>query len=131
MLDTQAHTTPVSLIRTLVLRLDFLLTALFVCVCYNPFVQGLFHSITPGLFGHLAKHHVHVLKAPSFCFLEEKEDEDTHGQTEDSKHKERPPADAVHRIRGNFGNHEVKQPLSRRSETDTIRAQPGRENLGN
>lgn len=78
-----------------------------------------------------AEQDIHILKTASLGLLDEEEGEDTHGQTENTKHQERPPSDVVDGSWCDLGDNEVEEPLCRCGQTNTVGSETGGEDLGN
>lgn len=100
-------------------------------LCMDDFtlMQSTLDISTSLFFIDSAKDKVHLFQSPAFRFLEEEDNKDAHGETEDAEHEKRPPANAVDGMGCDFRDDEVEKPLGGCSKADTIRAESSREDL--
>lgn len=92
-------------------------------------LQGVFDISASLLLINSTENEIHLLQGPALGLFEEYDDEDTHGKAEDAKHEEGLPANLIDSARGNLSDNEVEQPLCSGSETNTVGAKTGWENL--
>lgn len=105
---------------------------LFLCILLVHdlgLLQGVLDISTSLLLIDSPENEVHLLQSPSLGFLEENEDETTHGETEDTKHEEGPPSNLVNGPRSDLGDDEVEQPLSSCSKSNTVSTKTSWEDL--
>lgn len=92
-------------------------------------LQGALHVSASLFLINGSENKIHLFQGPALGFLQEYNDKHTHGQTEDAKHEECPPANCINGPGSDLCNDEIKEPLSACSEADTIRTKTGREDL--
>lgn len=83
-------------------------------------VHGMFHRSTAVGLIDSTEENVHILKTAALGLLGEDNDEDTHGNAEDTKHEECAPADVVDGFGGDFSDDETPEPLGCGCQTDTV-----------
>lgn len=83
-------------------------------------VHSMFHRSTAVRLVDSAEEDVHVLETAALGLLGENDDEDTHGNAEDTKHEESPPANVVDSFGGDFGDDETPEPLGCGCQADTV-----------